>query len=95
MAKHPLQFLEIPRRDPEKQPAAERVVQRGLACALVDKADSVLIDEAVTPLIISQAQENRLFTDVYHTAGNLAKSMVPGLVTSKVFRKMGRGALAS
>ena len=25
MAKHPLQFLEIPRRDPEKQPAEERI----------------------------------------------------------------------
>ncbi len=28
-------------------------LQRGLACALVDEADSVLIDEAVTPLILS------------------------------------------
>lgn len=29
-----------------------KVVQRGLACAIVDEADSVLIDEAVTPAII-------------------------------------------
>ncbi|TVQ60255.1 MAG: hypothetical protein EA379_08585 [Phycisphaerales bacterium] len=29
------------------------VVQRGLACAVVDEADAVLIDEAATPLIIA------------------------------------------
>ncbi len=34
---------------------ASRVVQRGLACAIVDEADSVLIDEAITPAILSQA----------------------------------------
>ena len=31
-------------------------VQRGLACALVDEVDSILIDEARTPLIISGAK---------------------------------------
>jgi len=31
----------------------DRVVQRGLNYAIVDEADSILIDEAVTPLIIS------------------------------------------
>src|SRR5581483_7648814 len=31
---------------------------RGLYRAIVDEADSVLIDEAVTPLIISQPQPN-------------------------------------
>jgi preprotein translocase subunit SecA len=31
----------------------DRLVQRGLHSAIVDEADSVLIDEAVTPLIIS------------------------------------------
>ena len=29
MAKHPLQFLEIPRKDPEKEPAAERILHFG------------------------------------------------------------------
>ncbi|MHC4558432.1 MAG: preprotein translocase subunit SecA [Planctomycetota bacterium] len=32
---------------------ADRLVQRGLHCAFVDEADSILIDESVTPLIIS------------------------------------------
>lgn len=31
-----------------------RLVMRGLECAIVDEADAVLIDDAVTPLIISQ-----------------------------------------
>jgi preprotein translocase subunit SecA len=37
----------------------DRLVQRGLACAIVDEADSVLVDEAVTPLIISGPGPNR------------------------------------
>ena len=52
------------------------LVLRGLDTAIVDEADSVLIDEAVTPLIISQLQENKMFTEVYLTTGAIAKSMV-------------------
>jgi preprotein translocase subunit SecA len=33
--------------------ATDRLLQRGLNCAIVDEADSILVDEAVTPLIIS------------------------------------------
>jgi len=39
---------------------APEEVQRGHYCALVDEADSVLIDDAVTPLLIGLAQENPL-----------------------------------
>ncbi|MES2308355.1 MAG: DEAD/DEAH box helicase [Verrucomicrobiota bacterium] len=35
------------------------IVMRGLHCAIIDEADSVLIDEAVTPLIISRPTEDR------------------------------------
>ncbi len=38
--------------------AGRHVVQRGLGAAIVDEADSILIDEAVTPLIISREQPN-------------------------------------
>ena len=34
------------------------LVQRGLGCAIIDEADAVLVDEAVTPLIISGAGQN-------------------------------------
>ena len=57
----------------------EGLVLRGLDTAIVDEADSVLIDEAVTPLIISQVRENRLFTQVYSTAGRIAKKLVPDI----------------
>ena len=48
---------------------AERRVQRGLAYAIVDEVDSILIDEARTPLIISgpakeQSQEYRKFAQL-------------------------------
>ena len=39
-------------------PNLDRLVQRGLAYAIVDEADSILIDEAVTPLIISGQAPN-------------------------------------
>ncbi len=44
----------------------ERQVQRGLHYAIVDEVDSILIDEARTPLIISQpAEESTLKYDLY------------------------------
>ncbi|HEX3019024.1 MAG TPA: hypothetical protein VHP36_01920 [Chitinispirillaceae bacterium] len=40
----------------------DRVVTRGIHTAIIDEADSLLIDEAVTPLIISQKQTNEPFS---------------------------------
>src|SRR2546427_9631136 len=40
------------------------LVLRGLDSAIVDEADSVLIDEAVTPLIISTPRENEMLREV-------------------------------
>jgi len=45
--------------------STEEMVQRGHAYALVDEVDSILIDEARTPLIISGRTEDR--TDFYKT----------------------------
>ena len=39
--------------------AQDGVVLRGLHTAIVDEADSVLIDEAVTPLIIAESEEDK------------------------------------
>ena len=39
------------------------LVQRGLCTAIVDEADNVLIDEAVTPLIISREKKNEEFNE--------------------------------
>src|SRR5690349_18141357 len=48
--------------------------QRGLAYAIVDEVDSILIDEARTPLIISGQAEDR--TEIYHKLNE-----VPPLLT--------------
>jgi preprotein translocase subunit SecA len=55
----------------------ERLFMRGLACAIVDEADSVLIDEAVTPLIISGSGPNTEQEDAYTRAATIAASMTP------------------
>jgi preprotein translocase subunit SecA len=51
------------------------MVLRGLHTAIVDEADSVLIDEAVTPLIISASHQN----DSLREAACLAQEMIGAL----------------
>ena len=52
----------------------DQMVQRGLAFAIVDEVDSILIDEARTPLIISgKGQES---SDKYVTANKFVKTLV-------------------
>jgi preprotein translocase subunit SecA len=53
-------------------------VMRGLHTAIVDEADSVLIDEAVTPLIISSAREGDAAAEAYRRAWDFAQSLVAG-----------------
>ena len=60
-------------RDNMVYAAAERV-QRGLAYAIVDEVDSILIDEARTPLIISGQAED-------HTELYVSMNAVPPLLT--------------
>ncbi len=57
----------------------EGLVMRGLDTAIVDEADSVLIDEAVTPLIISRSQENKPLVDACRSAQGIASSLRQGL----------------
>jgi preprotein translocase subunit SecA len=52
---------------------------RGLHTAIVDEADSALIDEAVTPLIISRKQENEPLRLACEGAHRIAQQMQPGL----------------
>ena len=63
-------------RDNMVYDAKERV-QRGLNFAVVDEVDSILIDEARTPLIISGQAENH--TDLYHKINE-----VPPLLTLQI-----------
>ncbi len=52
----------------------EEMVQRGHHFAIVDEVDSILIDEARTPLIISGAVEDR--SDLYNTVDALIPRLV-------------------
>src|ERR1700737_2215987 len=63
-------------RDNMVYDAADRV-QRSLSFAIVDEVDSILIDEARTPLIISGQAENH--TDLYHKINE-----VPPLLTLQI-----------
>jgi len=58
---------------------AGRAVQRGLEYAIVDEADSVLIDEAVTPLIISGPAPNLEQVAAFQQAVELSGQLQPGL----------------
>ncbi len=51
------------------------LVLNGLYAVIVDEADSVLIDEAVTPLIISRAKENKPLVDACLTAKGIADTL--------------------
>jgi preprotein translocase subunit SecA len=55
---------------------AGRLMVPGLARAIVDEADSLLIDEAVTPLIISNSPDDEPNADHYRRADDLAKEMI-------------------
>ena len=59
-------------------PGGPTTVQRGLEYAIVDEADSVLIDEAVTPLLISGEGPNPERTEAFDTAGRLAGELRRG-----------------
>ena len=60
----------------------ERLVQRGLPFAIVDEVDSVLIDEARTPLIISG--QSGKSTELYRVCDILARQMVKGEASGEV-----------
>ena len=59
---------------PGRQPG---MLLRGLHMAIVDEADSVLIDEARTPLIISETRPDDLGEALYRKAIELAQRMRP------------------
>lgn len=52
------------------------LVQRGIYTAIVDEADNVLIDEAVTPLIISREKKNDEFNETCRVAFDISKELV-------------------
>jgi preprotein translocase subunit SecA len=62
-------------RDNMVQDKADKV-QRGLRYAIVDEVDSILIDEARTPLIISAPAEEP--AEIYYKFARIAARLIPG-----------------
>jgi preprotein translocase subunit SecA len=54
----------------------DRIIQRGLNCAIVDEADSILVDEAVTPLIISGNAPNPEQEESFQQAADIADKFI-------------------
>ena len=54
------------------------LVQRGLFRAFIDEADNCLIDEAVTPLLISQPHREKAVEDACRAAWFIAERLVEG-----------------
>jgi preprotein translocase subunit SecA len=76
---------------------SRRLLLRGLHFAIVDEADSVLIDEARTPLILSGMQEEADDVALYETALGLARRLAQGedfrlLAGEKTIRLTPQGA---
>lgn len=59
--------------------ASDGAVLRGLCLALIDEADSILLDEATTPLIISRQSGSGLTEAHYHQAFAIAEKLEEGL----------------
>jgi preprotein translocase subunit SecA len=66
-------------------------VQRGHHYAIVDEVDSILIDEARTPLIISGPAEES--TDLYYEVDRIIPKLTPGAVTQGNVKSEDREAL--
>ena len=59
----------------------EQLVQRDLAYAIVDEIDSILIDEARTPLIISGRANQS--SDLYKKANDFVKRLTPKVIVEE------------
>ena len=69
----------------------ESMVQRGHHFAIVDEVDSILIDEARTPLIISGPAEES--TDLYYEVDRIIPKLKKGAVTQGNVKAEDREAL--
>ncbi len=63
------------------------IVTRGLHSVFVDEADAVLVDEAVTPLIISQKYKDEAYAECARIAGSIALALKPGEHYQPDFRR--------
>ena len=53
----------------------DEIIQRGLHTVILDEADNLMIDEAITPLIISRKQQNEALSNAIKLASSLATKL--------------------
>ncbi|PIQ34021.1 MAG: prepilin peptidase [Zetaproteobacteria bacterium CG02_land_8_20_14_3_00_50_9] len=74
-----LQHIENPDQLLIRELAGKRLqhelVMQGLHTAIIDEADSVLVDDATTPLIISASSENKMLIEATLAAVNIAAKL--------------------
>ena len=70
--------LERTLREGDAVPRAQQPVLRGLCMALLDEADTILIDEARVPLVLSQAAPPLAESTFFRRALQTAERMQPG-----------------
>ncbi len=58
-------------------PSNQNLLLRGLCMAIIDEADSILIDEACVPLVLSQAVHNQQEQSYYKQSLNIASQLIP------------------
>lgn len=75
---HPASFRGNRKLVDQRFNPAGQLVQRGLHTAIVDEADNLLIDEAVTPLIISRKQENPALNQAIQRVDQVARNLEEG-----------------
>ncbi len=71
----------------ERKASSVDLILRGMYFAIVDEADSVLIDEARTPLIIAASSSDKEEVEVFLKALNLAKQLTVGVDYDIFFRE--------
>ena len=71
-------MIEVQRAGSGGRAQGPRVLVPGLHVVIVDEADAVLIDEAVTPLIIAQPREEEAQAGIYERARDLANELDMG-----------------
>jgi preprotein translocase subunit SecA len=83
----------------QSEPFEPVLLMRGLHTAIVDEADSVLIDEAVTPLILSARRPGRGLSEAVTLLAALAPQLEPGKDYERVQRtrsiELRSGAIAA
>lgn len=59
------------------RPKSDFALVRGLHSAIIDEADSVLVDEAVTPLILSATRSSRGLREAVEVVSHIASNLKP------------------